>query len=152
MSKVRVTADAAGRVVVPSKNNPEWGYIRVEQDRVVVDENGFARAKEMSALIMGKIEDLKKFGYQAGQEIDGRVIFKEKLTPFNKENPDKDLKIAGETGIICSVNGESIYRKNFYNQDSDAQDVCVEHTNGEEIKEAYTKLALEKGGEDLDKI
>ena len=32
-SKVKVTADELGNVVVISKNNPEWGHIRLEQVR-----------------------------------------------------------------------------------------------------------------------
>jgi len=37
-SKVRVSADPAGNVIVTSKSNPEYGYIRVEQDRMIIDE------------------------------------------------------------------------------------------------------------------
>jgi hypothetical protein len=140
MSKVIVTADAAGNVIVPSKNNTEWGHIRVTQDRMVVDDNGFARKKNLSALIIGKISDLKGFGYKKDQEIEGKIIFKESLEPFNTVDPDRDYKKAGKTGIICCQDGQPIYRKNFYKQDSESMDVCVEHTNGEDIKVAYAAL------------
>lgn len=140
MSKVKVTADAAGNVIVPSKNNAEWGHIRVVQDRMIVDENGFARKKTLSALIVGKITDLKGFGYSKDQEIEGVVIFKESLKPFNTTDPEGDYKVAGKTGIICCQDGAPIYRKNFYTQNETASDVCLEHDNKDAIRAAFAEL------------
>ena len=40
------------------------------------------------------------------------------------------------------VNEQPIYRKAFYSQDANAQDVLIAHTNVEVIKAAYAK-ALE---------
>jgi hypothetical protein len=147
MSKVRVTADAAGNVIVPSKNNPEWGHIRVEQVRMVVDHNGFARKKPLSALIIGKIEELKGFGYRKDQEIEGKVVFVERLEPFNEEDPERDYKRAGETGIVCCVDGQPIYRKNFYRQNAEAEDESLQHTNGDDIKAAYAVIKEKKANE-----
>lgn len=153
MSKVIVTADAAGNVIVPSKNNTDWGHIRVTQERMVVDDGGFARPKPLSALIIGKIEDFKRFKYVKGQEIEGKIIFKESLKPFNSKEPERDYKKAGKTGIICCQDGQPIYRKNFYKQDSESMDVCVEHTNGEDIKVAYAALKdVEETEEEIGKI
>jgi len=154
MSKVIVTADAAGNVIVPSKNNAEWGHIRVTQDRMVVDDNGFARKKNLSALIVGKISDLKGFGYKKDQEIEGKIVFKESLEPFNTNDPERDYKKAGKTGIICCQDGQPIYRKNFYKQDEESMDVCVDHTNGDDIKVAYAALkeAEVTGGENIGDI
>ena len=148
-SKVKVTGDATGNVVIPSKTNPEWGHIRVEQDRIVTDDRGFARRKKISALIAGTVADLKGFRWKAGQEIEGTIIFREQLTPFNPKDSGRDYKMAGKTGIVCCVYGEPIYRKTFYREDSEAKDVfiidehgaVVTHTNGEEIRAAYLKLA-----------
>jgi hypothetical protein len=155
MSKVIVTADAAGNVIVPSKNNTDWGHIRVTQDRMVVDDNGFARKKNLSALIVGKISDLKGFGYKKDQEIEGKIIFKESLEPFNTSDPERDYKKAGKTGIICCQDGQPIYRKNFYKQDGESMDVCVEHTNGDDIKVAYAAMKeaeVSTGGENIGDI
>lgn len=148
-SKVKVTADAAGNVVVPSKNNPEWGHIRVEQDRMVTDDRGFARKKRVSALIPGLIADLKCYGWKAGQEVEGTIIFKEQLEPFNPKDPERDYKIAGKTGVVCCIDGQPIYRKTFYKEDSRAKDVHildedgnpVTHNNGDAIRAAYKELA-----------
>lgn len=145
MKKVIVTSDEAGNVIIPSKNKTDWGYIRVSQNRLIVDDNGFVHPKNLSALITGKIEDLKLFGYVKGQEVEGKIIFKESLEAFDKVNPERDYKKAGNTGVICCVDGAPIYRKHIYTQNSEAVDVCVEHTNGEEIKIAYEHLKSEEG-------
>ena len=136
-SKVKVTADELGNVVVISKNNPEWAHIRVEQSRVVIDDNGFARKKTISALLHGTVEDLKSFGWVANKEIPGKIIFKESLEPFNMNEPERDYKIAGKTGIVCCQDGQPIYRKTFYTLNSNAQDVAVAHNNTEDIRAAY---------------
>ena len=57
-SKVKVTADAAGNVIVQSVNNPEFGYIRVEQEKVLFSDSGFMERKVISALVHGQLKDL----------------------------------------------------------------------------------------------
>lgn len=149
-SKVRVTADEAGNVIVKSKHNPDYGHIRVEQTRMVIDGTGFARRMKLSALIPGVIEDLKAFGWSANEEVEGKIITRQSLAPFNKKDPERDYKVAGETGIVCCVDGQPIYRKNFYVLDSKAQDYDTDdegkivegglhHTNGLEIQAAYAE-------------
>lgn len=147
MNKVIVTANAAGKVVIPGKTEG-WGYVRVTQIRTVVDDNGFCKPKEFSALIKGTIKDLEKAGYHAGQELEGKIVFVESMKPFNPANPSRDYKKAGETGIVCSVNGNPIYRQNFYRTDANALDTSIEHDNGEIIKAAYAELK----GEGIDNI
>ncbi len=147
ISKVKVTGDELGHVVIQSKNNPEWGHIRVTQRRIFF-EDGFARVKEMSALIAGRMEDLSSFGWRVGQEIDGKIVVKESLTPFNKKDPNKDLKVAGVTGIICRIDDQPVYRKTVYTADTSAEDEhirdefgnVITHNNVDEIREAYQTL------------
>lgn len=150
MKKVTVTGDKAGQAIVPSANNPEFGYVRVSQTRNVVDERGWLRNKPVAALILGKVADLKEAGYQNGQELEGKIVIKESLTAFNKKTPEKDLKVAGKTGITCMVGESPIYRKAFYSNDADAKDVLIEHTNVEAIKAAYA-ASLVKEKADLNK-
>lgn len=140
-AKVVVTGDVAGNVITKSRNNPEYGHIRVEQARMIVDETGFARVVKLSALIPGRIEHLRKFGWTVNQEIPGKVIFKESLSPFNKKDPDRDLKVAGDSGVVCSIDDEPIYRKHFYTLNENAKDEAIAHDNEEEIRAAY----LEEG-------
>lgn len=148
-NKVKVTANEQGKVVVPSTNNSEWGHIRVEQERLVIDDNGFASVKRISALIPGKLTDLEKLNFTHGQEIEGCIIVKEQLSPFNKYDPDRDLKIAGKTGVVCKIASKPIYRKTFFSTNSSAEDVFITdntgkvlgHDNIAEIREAYNKLS-----------
>jgi hypothetical protein len=136
-SKVKVTADETGAVIIVSKNNPEWAHIRVEQSRIVIDDNGFARRKVISALVHGTVEDLKSFGWTKGKDLEGKVIFKESLEPFNVKEPERDYKVAGKTGIVCCQDGQPIYRKTFYTLNGSAEDISVAHTNIEDIRAAY---------------
>lgn len=152
MNKPIVTADKSGQAIVISANNPEYGYVRVEQIKTVINDRGWISRKPVAALILGKVAILKEEGYHKGQELKGAVIIKEQLTPFNKKDPEKDVKIAGKTGIICRFTGvrdgvtydnAKIYRKTFYSQNPDAQDDLILNTNKEEIKAAYVLVESE---------
>ena len=144
---VIVTASESGAVVNVSSNNPDFGYIRVEQLKPVFDMNGWARMRKVSALIPGATEDLKAFGWGAGTSLPGKIVTIESLEPFNTVNPEKDYKIAGETGIVCHVDGQPIYRRSFYTEDSTRTDESIQHTNTEEIKAAYAELQAESAGD-----
>jgi len=135
-STVKVTADELGNVIGISINNPEYGYVRVEQVGGQFREGGWFSMSRRSALIKGKVEDLQAAGFEKDQEIPGKIIVKESLTPFNPENPEKNLKIAGESGIICRFDDQPIYRDSFFTTDMDAKDTLIAHTNGEEISES----------------
>ena len=136
-TKVKVTADKAGNVIVKIESNPEYGHIRVEQTRMVIDDSGFARRKKLSALVPGTVEDLAGFGWSEGDLVEGRICVKERLKPFNSKDPERDYKIAGDSGITCCVDGEPIYRKHFFTLSAKAEDETLEHTNGEAIQAAY---------------
>jgi hypothetical protein len=150
--KTIVLGNSTGGVIHTSKNS-EYGFIRVEQERSLFDSKGFLRRKAVSALIPGTIEDLKKAGFFETQELPGKIIIVEQTEPFNKTNPDLDLKVAGQTGIICTKNGKKIYRKHFYTIFTDADDEMIQHTNGDDISEAYVaekKVSALKPNEDFD--
>ena len=143
---VKVCADDMGNVIVQSKNNPEYGYIRLSQERVTFSQSGFVNKKSFSALLNGKIEDLQSLDFKKDDTIAGRIVVKESLQPFNNSMPDRDLKYAGTTGIVCTAEvvdpetGElqelPIYRKDYYTQNAAEQDVFIAHTNGQQIREA----------------
>jgi hypothetical protein len=134
MNKVTVAADKNGNVIGISPNNPEYGWIRVEQNARVINDRGWLRNSKRSALIKGKVEDLLAANYREGEEITGRIIVVESFDAFNPENPDRDLKIAGDTGIICRVDDQPIYRQTFFTPNVNAEDELIMHTNAEEIK------------------
>lgn len=135
MGKVVVTADKNGNVIGVSENNPEYGYVRVEQTGSFINDQGWLRISRRSALIKGLVKDLVETGFTAGQELEGKIVVVESLNPFNPENPDRDLKIAGETGVVCRLDDQPIYRQTFYTTNPANQDQFVTHTNTEEIRE-----------------
>jgi hypothetical protein len=134
-SKVRVTADINGNVIGVSQNNPEYGYVRVEQSVTQISEAGWLKPVKRSALIKGKVDDLAQAGFVDGFELSGKIIVKESLTPFNPENPDKDLKIAGQTGVVCRIDDQPIYRQTFFTSNQEAYDELITHDNTLEIRE-----------------
>jgi hypothetical protein len=140
---VHVTANKAGQVI--TSNNGGYGFIRVSQTRMSIDERtGFAKPVVLSALIKGKLEHLEIFGYSAGQQLPGKIVVKESLEPFNTKNPEKDYKMAGDTGIVCCVDGQPIYRNCFYNVSGTDTDELIAHTNTDAIREAATMLESEE--------
>lgn len=139
-SKVVILADdATGAVVYVSTNNPEYGFIRVSQVRTMIDDSGFLRRKPVSALIPGTITELKDSGFFAGQELDGKIVVEESLTPFNEKTPERDLKIAGETGIVCTLGGLAIYRRTKFSFDNNSSDSLIKHDNIDQLRAAYAK-------------
>jgi hypothetical protein len=134
-SKVRVAADINGNVIGVSQNNPEYGYIRVEQSVTQISEAGWLKPVKRSALIKGKVEDLAEAGFVEGHELSGKIIVRESLTSFNPENPDRDLKIAGATGVVCTIDDQPIYRQTFFTSNQEACDDLITHDNTVEIRE-----------------
>lgn len=139
-SKVTVTADAAGCIIGVSNKNPEYGFIRVVQQRMLINNEGWVRLTTLSALIRGKVSDLQALNLKADQELPGKIVIREQLDPFNKQNPDRNMKIAGDSGIPCCYHGAPIYRDNFFVTSSDAEDQLIAHTNVEEIKAEQYRL------------
>lgn len=136
--KVKVAVNEDGLVVVPSKNNPEFGYVRLTQD-VSKIVGGFLRRKELSTLVSGTIEDLTDQGYTAGMELDGKIFAVESLEPTNPDNVQQDIKMAGDSGIKCTLGGQPIYRKTYFTEDITVADTLLAHDNGEQIKAYYAK-------------
>jgi hypothetical protein len=142
-SKVKVLANEAGSTVIVSENNPEYGHISVCQEKAQFDEKtSFVKIKITYALVAGKVEDLRKLGWTANKELPGKIVIKESLTPFNTKEPERDYKYAGDSGIICTVNDQPIYRKLFYSPSEESKDVFVAHDNGEVIKASYRQALV----------
>lgn len=137
-SKVTVAGDSATKsVIVVSENNPEFGYVKLEQTRSVIDDNNFLKRKTISTLIHSTVEELEQMSFFMGQELPGNILIKESLEPFNSKNPERDLKVAGDTGIVCTFEGNPIYRKAYYSVSANAQDVFLQHDNVAELRAAY---------------
>jgi hypothetical protein len=126
-TKVRVVADEFGNVVNISPNNPEYGYVRLEQEVHQISESGWLRVVRRSTLLKGLVTDLVNAKFTQGMPLPGKIIVKESLEPFNSENPEKHLKVAGDTGIVCNIGGEPIYRDTFYTRNESAEDILIMH-------------------------
>lgn len=134
-SKVYVVGDPTTKaVIVQSKINPEYGYVKVAQTRQLVDVNGFLKRIQVPALIHGYVGELKVSGYYMGQELSGRIVIRESLKPFNTKNPEGDIKIAGSTGVVCKINGQPIYRKTVYTDIMTVKEELIAHDNVDEIR------------------
>ncbi len=136
MSDVTIQPDELGNVIRVSKNNSEYGHVRLIQERVTFKANGWVKKSELSTLIHGKVEDLEAIDIANKETLPGKIIVIERLDPFNAEDPDRDMKIAGETGVICVKDDQPIYRKTFFVQNTELEDELIAHTNSEEIKES----------------
>lgn len=134
-NKVTIVSDNNGNVINVSEKSPEYGYVRVEQNVASISNKGWLRLSKRTSLIKGRIEDLTSAGFKEGTQLPGKIVVVESFDPFNPENPEKDLKIAGETGVVCRVDDQPIYRQTVYTADPNAQDQLIFHTNVEEIRE-----------------
>ena len=149
-TNVRISPDEQGNAIRVSKNNPEYGHIRLTQEKTSFGTNGWVNRKVLSTLVHGTVEDLQSLGYEGDQQLPGILYVQEQLTPFNDNDPDRDLKIAGDTGIVCkgvdTNTGEElpIYRKVFYDPSGQSTDNVIRHINGDEIREANGGAAPKK--------
>ena len=137
-SKVQVVPDDLGNVIRVSKNNPEYAHVRIIQEKVGFTANGWVKKTTLSTLIHGTAVDLEAIGIAKKKTLPGKIVVKESLNPFSTSNPDRDLKIAGDTGVICVSEDQPIYRKTFYVLNDKDEDVLIPHTNKEEIVEAQS--------------
>ena len=106
-----------------------------------MDDNGFLRRKNITALMPALVTDLQEMHLFSGQQLDGKIVFEESLTPFNAKTPERDLKVAGETGIVCTVAGLPIYRRTKFSFDANASDISIKHDNVDELRNAYNKAS-----------
>jgi hypothetical protein len=140
-NKVNIMPDEHGNKIRVSSNNPEFGYIRLQQNTTTIGANNWLKAQNRSTLVHGKVEELEA-SFSGIDHLPGQLIIREQITAFDNNNPDRDLKMAGETGIICkAVDTETgevmpIYRKTFFDPTMKMTDTLVPHINSDEIREA----------------
>ena len=136
-NQVEIVPNEHGAKIRVSKNNPEYAHVLLVQNKTWIAPSGWVRKRRMSTLINGKVEDLKEIGLNKMKYLPGQIVIKEQLEPFScSSDQDRDIKYAGDTGVICCKDGEIIYRKCFYDASMTDTDVFVQHTNGDAIREA----------------
>ena len=139
MNSVQVVPDFHNNTIRQSKN-PEYGFIVVQQQKVSIGTNGWVQNKRATALIKGKLEDLKQLNLNSESTLPGQIVTIEQLEPLNPDNLEQGMKIAGDTGVVCCVDGQPIYRTTIYTTDMQLQDVFIAHDNGDEIRNANSSL------------
>lgn len=136
MNNVQIIPDESGNVIRVSKNNPEYGHVRLQQNRLIIGSNGWVKSNSVTTLLHGTVDDLKEMGITDMKTLPGKIVIRESLEPFSTTEPDRDLKIAGDTGIICCSDGQPIYRKTLYVPNLTAEDELIAHTNSDAIRKA----------------
>jgi|TARA_R110000765_G_scaffold38452_8_gene84359 hypothetical protein len=141
--KVCIVQDEMGGIIRISKNNSDYGHVRLTQEAVTYTATGWVKKQVRSTLLHGLVEDLKVTNIHKKKSLPGLIYIIEQFTPFTKDNPNRDLKQAGKTMIICKgtdiETGEvdcPIYRKSFYDPTGTMQDTLIAHTNSKEIRVA----------------
>ena len=136
-TKVKVTA-VDGKVIILSANNPEFGYIRVEQTVTKFNDQGFVNKSNMSALVKGKIADLTSFGWKEGQLLDGKLVVREStIEPFEGAQP----KINPSTSEVIMHNGSPVYRDTIYDPTGSKEDILLQTTGAGVVVAETTKAA-----------
>lgn len=135
-NQVEVLADDMGNVVRLSKNNPDYGYIKLGYNSITIGKGGWLKPRNLTSIILGNTEDLIMYSKTIGKSLPGKIVVKESLNPFNKKDPNRDLKYAGDTGVVCCVDGQPIYRKTEYVSDLSIEDTLINHDNGDDIRSA----------------
>jgi|TARA_R100000479_G_C6382550_1_gene201725 hypothetical protein len=162
---VVISRDESGNIIRVSKNNPEYGFVRVEQPTFAI-AGGWVDDKTRSAIINGKLEKLQRMlpALEKNEKnLKGQIIITERFEPFftNTEHPkyeqlrDKNLKIAGDTGVVLKgvdpETGEErpIYRKTEFTSDMNATDTFISHINSDEIRAAQAGTTTKEAKEDF---
>ena len=134
--KVTTCSNSSSEIMGISSNNPDFGYIRVEENGgLSFGAGGWLNSRTKTALIKGKVKDLQAFiqknNVTVGYEIPGQIVIMEQAgTPFYE---GQQPKRAGQDGEVLYkvVNGEKlpIYRQTVFTMDMTKSDSLVQHDN-----------------------
>ena len=64
-----------GNVIRISKNNPDYGHVRLTQDAVTYTATGWVKKTIKSTLLHGLVEDLKAVGIQSEKNITWMYLY-----------------------------------------------------------------------------
>jgi len=153
-NQVKIAPDELGNVIRVSKNNSDYGHVRITYNSVGFSASGWVNPVNLSALIHGKVEDLNDIGIAKMETLPGKIYVREQFEAFSEVDPNRDLKIAGDTGVVCvgtdTDTGEidcPIYRKTFYDQTGTVSDILIPHTNSDSIKKANATKSAADGAD-----
>lgn len=142
---VIVTANLLGSAFTKGtvgKDGKQYGFIRVESVKHI-SNGGFLKPVKISALIPMSEADYNAAPIAVGTNLSGRIRIEESLT----QTPGSKPKMAGKTGVGCTVNGKQIYRATKWYSDVELaatpslqNDVLLSHDNTDSIKAAVAKI------------
>ena len=136
-----VTVRKENGATVRVSNNPEYGYVVLEQIASEL-KGGWISDKTLTTIIQGKTSVLESM--DLSKPLIGKIVVLESLKPFNDKQPKRDLKYAGDTGIVCMDGDNPIYRKTEFTYDINKHSEFIKHTNGADIRNANsTNQAVE---------
>ena len=151
MSQVTIKPSESGALITPYKNNPQYGYVTVQSEQIVMNA-GWIRTVSRTALLRAETTILDKFVAMNGNKpLPGHIVVKEYLeselpasfeTRLNKNASSREeaiapfIKRAGKEGIELTLGGERILRFTDYDATGNDTDIIVNHDNVEEVSEA----------------
>jgi hypothetical protein len=137
MSKITIQTGRGGQIIFANeKGNTS---IRLNQSRAEVTQQGFVKLSNRVFYVKGSKEELQALGWNKDTQLTGNLVVQESLEPFNKSNPDYDFKVVPGTGVICTVDGEPIYRRTLWDPTGNVTDTFIAHDNKEEIMAALAQ-------------
>ena len=126
----------------------DQGWILFEETKTYAKRIGIVKTslvtEKRTALFPGKVDTLKEYVNQ-GKKLGfkGRIVvteFRESELPAYMLADDytgdisRNVKVAGDTGVECTIEGERIYRFSFYDESGEQADTLIAHDNASEIR------------------
>ena len=139
METVKIIAFEDGAKIAPYKNNPDFGYIKLASEQVVI--NGvWTRLKKRTALLRGSV-DVLEMAYGSKDSLPGKIrvveclendIPAECLATLNKKEDFETqissyIKTAGEDGNALKVGDLRILHFYFYDDSGSIADIRIQH-------------------------
>jgi hypothetical protein len=128
------------------ESDPNRGFIQIKSSQTIITSGDFGSsvtADKRHCNITGDIDILKDLVEDFVENgIAGKIVITETL--YSDLSPEfiagiKDisryLKIGGNSKIVLTLKGESIYRIAKHSYNLDAEDTYIAHDNGGEIRE-----------------
>lgn len=136
-NKVNVKIEKDGSYIHKSEGGK--GHIKLYEKRVMF-KNGRAITKEVRTILKGDLGTLESIKLNKDNTLNGKIVIEESLVPFR--DATKDIKVAGLTKTPCKLKGKIIYRKTYYTNDINTEDILISHDNHEELSNSFKKLNL----------
>jgi len=145
------------------QNNPEYGYIQVEEAQIQLRSLTWVGKTRRVALIKGDVESLKTWVLEnaKGGKLPGQIVvreYEEGAVPDElyreligdtevrdyEEAVKPFIKLAGKDGVPLTIGGNRILRFSFYDETGELEDIKVQHDNSDDVASAARERRIEK--------